>query len=111
MNLQLELELTPDPRLRLILASIWAILFVAAAVALRRRWPPVRVIIPILLLIYGLYRVGLLVAFAQTEDSRGGWPVLAVSFAIATLLAAWVLNRKSIRSYFGLLVQPPGGSR
>ncbi|MCI0393858.1 MAG: hypothetical protein L0332_07690 [Chloroflexi bacterium] len=101
LSLQLELAVAVDPRLRLVLAGLWAILFVAAAVALWQRQPVARRAVPLFLLIYAVYQFGLPVLFARAAEAQRNWPVVALQYVLAILFATWALNRAAAKRYFG----------
>jgi hypothetical protein len=80
------LPLTPDPRLRLAIATLWAALFLFSAAGLRRwSWP--RRLIPLLLAFYGVYELGMIFVFAPLPPA-----LLPVFVYIAFIgFAAWAL--------------------
>ena len=93
LRLLLELGSTVDPRIRLGMAVIWAVLFVALAVLLWQRRPAVRRLLPISLLLYALYRLALLAFFVPAPAARRGWPTMAALHAAALGWTLWVLYR------------------
>jgi hypothetical protein len=82
------------------LALIWSILFIATAAALwlRRTWT--RFVLPSLLLIHGIYQLGLVMLFARSTASRNAWPVIGLLSILAVLFSVWALYRPSVRWYF-----------
>jgi hypothetical protein len=99
-DLLLELDVAVDPRLRAVIAGGWALLFLGAVVALWRRQPASRLAVPLLLGVYALYEMGLLLFLVQSPVARQGWPADTLFYATLIILAAWLLNRRVVRSYF-----------
>lgn len=100
LTLWLELGIQPDPRVRLVGALIWAILFLGAAAALWQRRPFIRLAIPILLLLYAIYELGLILVFAQTSLAWQGMALNAILYAVTILFSQWALGRKATQAYF-----------
>lgn len=90
------LPLTPDPRLRLALAIVWAALFMAAALALRARIPRARALVPLLLGAYGVFALSMNLGFAA--HTPAAWPALA--YAAFICFACWTLWRPAARAFF-----------
>lgn len=101
-ELQLELGVVPDPRLRLILAIIWATVFLIMTTALLFRKPITRALVPVLLALYALYRLALVGLFAQSTYSRGNLFLFALIYTVVILYTIWALNRKTGASYLGV---------
>jgi hypothetical protein len=99
-SLLLALGVSLDPRLRLIIALCWAILFWGAAFALWRKRPFARQAIPIILLLYGLYQLSLLLFFTQTQTAQRRWLLNTLSYTVAVLFTLWALNRATVITYF-----------
>lgn len=99
-NLLLALDASLNPWLGMGLAIFWSILFFIAAAALWQRRTRTRIIIPGLLLVHGLYQVGLVLLFGRSIASRNAWPVIGLLFMSAVLFSIWALNRPSVRWYF-----------
>lgn len=89
-----------DPRIRLILAFVWALLFLEAAILLWRRRPISRLIIPLLLTLYAVYHFGLTFFFVQSPVARQGWPFDLLIYTLAILFSCWALNRRGVQPYF-----------
>ena len=98
-DLQLELGVTLDPRLRLIVAIFWAIVFLAITVALMLRNPKTKVIVPGVLAIYAIYRLALVGLFAQSAYSRGSLLIFVLIYGAVIIYSTWALNRKSAAAY------------
>ncbi len=91
-----ELPLAPAPQVRMGLAALWAIVFLLAAAALWRRWPPSRKLVPILIALYGVYELGIMIAYATVSPA----PLPAFAYALFILFAMWALWRSSAARYF-----------
>jgi hypothetical protein len=96
-----------SPLLRFWAALIWAVLFFSLTVSVLQRRRLARLLLPLSLLFYGFYNLGQVWFFAATPTARQGWWVAAVGFLLATLWAAWALNRPVSRSYFQQTPVPP----
>ena len=100
LRLLLELEINPDPRLRLLMAGVWMVLLLGTAVALRARKPFVRWLVPGVLLVYGVYQFALVAVAVHVSGGTANW-LLDVLLAIAVLLfCTWALNRETATSYY-----------
>ena len=93
-SLLLTLNVTPDPRLRLVIAAVWMALFWGAAVALWRRKSFTSWFIPLLLSLVALYELTLLGLFVQIPESGQGWLMRILLYAALILFASWSLNRE-----------------
>jgi hypothetical protein len=99
-DLLLALDVAVDPRLRALVAAFWALSFWGCLVALWRRVPAGRVAVPLLLAGYALYQIGLLLFAVESPVARQGWLADALFYTVLIFLAAWILNRPAVRSYF-----------
>ena len=98
LELLLELDVTPDPRLRLVIAVAWSLFFCVLAVAIYRHFRMVRCAVPVGLFLYTIYRMVLVyISSADTSFDRM-WLNLAVSGA-AILFSIWALNRSEAIEY------------
>lgn len=99
-DLLLALDASLNPWLGLVLALFWCILILITAVALwqRRKWT--RFMVPLLLLIHGIYQVGLVLLFARSAASRNAWPLIGLLFTLVGLFSFWALYRPSVRWYY-----------
>ena len=93
LRLFLTLDPTLDPRIRLGLAVIWAVVFVVLAALLWLRRPAVRQVLPISLVLYALYRLSLLAFLMPAPAARRGWPATAALYAAALMWTLWALYR------------------
>jgi hypothetical protein len=100
LSLLLELDVTPDPRLSMILAILWAVSLALAAVALWQGRKFVRWVIPVILFFYGLYQLFLAALFTQAALLCYELIFDASLYGVAILFSIWALNRKVAREYF-----------
>lgn len=100
-----ELEATLDPRVRLALAIVWAVVFFLLALALWRRKSAVRVVLPLTLAVYGVMHLALLFLTAPAPAARQGWlhPFLGLVLAIGWTV--WVCLRPAHRDVWSTSVQ------
>ena len=103
--LLLALNIRPDPRLLLVIAVSWMILFWGSAIALWLKWPFSRWLIPLLLILYALYELVLQGLFVRIPISGQSWLLRILLYSVAVLFAVWSLNRSKTISYFAV-VQP-----
>ena len=98
--LLLDLQVRPDPRLRLLIAAVWMVLFWSLAIALWRKKALTRWLIPLCIAFYALYELAILAVFVQVPISSDRW--LQYSFFAVTLVlfAYWALNRSAAKPYF-----------
>lgn len=99
-SLLLTLPMTLDPRLRLIMAAVWMVLFWGSAVALWRSKPFTTWFIPLILTLSALYELTLLGLYVQIPETGQGWLIRIWIYAAAILFAAWSLNRGPAKQYF-----------
>lgn len=99
-DLLLGLGVSLDPRLRLLLALIWAAVFVSLAISLWRRWTTARLLAPALILFYSIYELGISSIFAVSAESLSGLPANLAIAGAAISFSVWALNRKAARQYF-----------
>lgn len=90
------LPLVPEPRFRLIMAVIWAFLFLLSAVALGLGYPRTRFFLPLLIAAYGVYEFGLIALYATEPPAI--LPILL--YGLFTMLVAGALNRPAAKVYF-----------
>ncbi|MFQ5436241.1 MAG: hypothetical protein ACE5FD_15350 [Anaerolineae bacterium] len=96
------LGVQPDPRWRLGLALVWAILFLGLWLALRRRRPFTRTAVPLTFLLYAVIELAFLTLFAQSAPARQSWVVNTLFYIIVILFSRWALNRTAAKPYFNL---------
>ena len=91
---------TPAPGLRLGIALFWAVLFWSLTIALWRKRPFTRIVIPSLLGLYALSELGLLFLFARSTPARNSWLVNTLFYGLIILFSLWALNRTAVKPYF-----------
>ena len=96
----LDLGTWPDPRLRLLLAAVWAFCFAGVGLLLWQKRPFTRHLIPLLFLLYILVEFSLFACCVQSPLTRQTWPLPALLDISALLFSAWALNRKAAQTYF-----------
>jgi hypothetical protein len=81
-------------------AMIWAGLFWAAAWALWRKRPSTQFLIPLLLLLYGLYTIAIRLIFSPLPFAANGGLTIIVFFAVVIIFTFLALQRADKRYYF-----------
>jgi hypothetical protein len=90
-----ELSPSPRPEYRLVIAAIWATLFLVSAFGFWR-WSWLRGLIPVFVALYFAYELGLLFVFAQTSPE----PISVLLYLSFICFSGWVLWRpSSVPSY------------
>ena len=85
-----QLGATLDPRLRLVMAVVWAVAFLLLAFGLWQRRPVVRVLLPVTIFLYGSYHLLIILFFVPSPAARQGWLAHLLVFAGATAWTFWV---------------------
>lgn len=93
-------SIRPEPFWQAVWALVWAALFLGGAWQLRRRRPLTQFTIPLLLLLFGLYTVGLRLIFSPLPFAVNGGFVITIFFLTVVLLAFLALRRAGRRHYF-----------
>jgi len=99
-NVLIELNNKIDPRIRLLIALIWALWFGGVTVALRQRRPFTRRAIPITLLLYAVSELSLTIVFARNQPARSSWLLNGLFYLILIVFSYWALNRTAVTAYF-----------
>jgi len=99
-DLQLELGVSLDPRLRVILSIIWVVILIILVIVLWMRKPIARIVVPVILTAYAIYRLAIIGIFAQSEYARSNQLVTIILYSGVILFAIWALNRRASRKYF-----------
>lgn len=99
-HILLALGATPDPRLQLIIAVVWGLVFLGLALALWQRRLFVRRAVPISLILYAVYRLSLLLIFTRVPLDRQGWLLRSLVYLATIVWAQWALNRAGAKAYF-----------
>jgi hypothetical protein len=106
--LLLDLRVSLDPRLRLVVAALWMFVFWGLAIALWRKAAVTRWLVPLLLAVHALYELVVLGIFAQVPVSEQRWIQDRLFSVLLILLSYWALNRGASRPYFS--EEDPAGS-
>jgi hypothetical protein len=80
---------TPDSRARMALALGWAALLLLSTLGLRRRWLLARRLVPLLLAFYGVYELGMIIAYSPIPPAV--LPIAA--YAAFVGFSGWALWR------------------
>ncbi len=102
IQLFLDWGVRPDPRLRLMLALVWAILFLGVWLALRGRRPLARAAVPVLFLLYAVHELSFLLLFVQSAPARQSGAVNTLFYIAVILFSGWSLNRTAVQPYFNV---------
>jgi hypothetical protein len=105
--LLLDLQVRPDPRLRMIIAAVWMIIFWIMAIALWRRIALTRWLVPLVIVMHVVYELAILWLYAQVPISNERWFLYCFVTAVMVSFCAWALNRSANKFYF-LEVKPAG---
>jgi hypothetical protein len=98
--LLLDLQVKPDPRLRMIIAAVWTAVYWSMAIALWRKAAVTRWLIPLFLALNALYEIAILGLFAQVPITGDQWLLYGL-FAVALVIFAWwALNRGAAKAYY-----------
>jgi hypothetical protein len=81
-------------------ALVWAVLFLAAAVAVWQGRRKLRWLFPAILACYALYHLALQLFFAVSPLALQGWGAALVVYAVAWGALVWALYRPGIRSFW-----------
>lgn len=95
--LLVQLGVTLDPRLRLAMAIVWALVFLLLAAGLWQRRAAARIFLPIVVLLYGSYHL-LLLLFTPAPAARQGWILQLLFWLTAGAWTVWVSRRSKTRN-------------
>jgi hypothetical protein len=84
----------------MILSIIWAAILIASAIVIWMRKPRTRIVVPVILAVYAIYRLAIIGIYAQSEYARSNQLVTVVLYSGVILFAVWALNRRASRKYF-----------
>ena len=93
-----ELAAKPDPTLRLVIALVWGAVFLGLVEALRRKRPFTRRLIPLTIMLYTLYEIGLILFFTTAARETLALDILTAVGLVA--FTGWTLNRTAAAPYF-----------
>lgn len=99
-DLLLTLQVQPDPRLRLLIAGVWVVIFWGLAWAVWRRRPFSQKAIPGLTALYAAYDLGLPFIYPTARLNQTNWLLTGAFYIIIILFMAWALNRPAANAYF-----------
>lgn len=89
-----------DPLWQAVGAVVWAGLFLMAAWALWRKRPSTLITIPLLLLVYGAYTVGIRLIFSPLPFLTSGGLLIIIFFAAICVITFLALQRAKRKLYF-----------
>lgn len=95
----LSLGVKPDPRLRLIIALVWALLLGGMTIALWLKRPFTRWAIPLTLSCYAVYEILLRAFYVLVPSSNLSWVGLVFFYLLLILFTYWALNRPIKRRF------------
>jgi hypothetical protein len=98
--LLLELQVRPDPRIRMLIAAIWMTVFWVLAITLWRKITLTRWLVPLIIVLHVVYELAILGFFAKVPINNGQWFLYGVMAIALFSFASWALNRKANNSYF-----------
>jgi len=98
LDVLLTLNINLDPRLRLMGAGMWTIIFLWLAWAVIKKKSFSRRAVPLALVGFGISDLVMLL-FVPTARA-GDWLLNGLFFAIITLLFYWALNNSRAKAYF-----------
>jgi hypothetical protein len=101
LNLQDVLNLQPDPRLRLVAAGLFTVLFFGLAWQLWCKRPFTIRAIPITISWYTVYETAVWLIFAQPPRNWSLWVVSTLLLIGTILFTRWAL-RRTAQTYFSL---------
>lgn len=94
------LPTTTDPLLWLVNGAVWAAAFAAAAVALWRKRPFIRLGLPLLIALHALTEIGFVLQTTAVAPVTARVVSLLVVYGALVLLSIWALNRQDVHWYF-----------
>jgi len=99
-DLLLALQMQPDPRLRLIIALVWAGIFGGLAWAIWRRRPYSPKAAPVLAAVYAAYDIGARLLSPPARLNGTSWLLMGIFYLSIILFVTWALNRPAAGDYF-----------
>lgn len=94
------LDVSLDPLWRAGMALLWAVLFLAAAVAVWQGRGRLRWLSPVILAGYVLYHFALRLFFATSPLALQGWGAALVASSLVWVALVWALYRPATRTYW-----------
>ena len=99
-NLLQEQAISPNVTVQMVMAAMWAVVFVGLAGGIWRKRPFTRYITPLALLLYGTTELAILNLYANPLTQWQNWPSNALFYSIITLFTAWGLTRSRSHHYY-----------
>lgn len=91
-----ELGGSLSPTVRLAMALLWATVFVVLSSLLWQQRAAARWLVPLTVLVYGAYQLGLIAFFFVSPAAQTGWQATLVFYLSFSLLIYWALNRHAV---------------
>jgi hypothetical protein len=98
--LLLDLQVSPDPRLRMFGAAVWMVVFWVLAFALWRRIALTCWLVPLVIALHVVYELAILGLYAKVPINNGRWFLYTVMAIALVSFSTWALNGRSKNSYF-----------
>lgn len=95
-----ELGGSLSPTVRLSMALLWATVFAVLSSLLWQQRATARWLVPLTVLVYGAYQLGLVAFFFVSPAAQTGWQAVLVFYAGFSLLCYWALNRRGAASFW-----------
>lgn len=89
-----DLHQSADPRMRLALSLVWAILFMTALASLRRGYSASRLLVSLLIGLFGVYELGMMIAYATVSPAA----LVVIVYGAFFMFSLWALWRPAIRN-------------
>lgn len=86
-----------SPVLRLIIDIGWAGLLITLAILLGSIPQQLRWLVPLVLAMYGLYRLGMLFFFALSAAAHQGWGIYLLVYLVGAFFAYWALTHPQVK--------------
>ncbi len=99
-ELLVSLAVRPDPRLRLVVALVWVIVWSGLGIGVWQKRPFTRLILPLTFLLYALYELILTFFFAQTPLARQTFLPQVLMAVLVGGVSWWALNGTAVNPYF-----------
>jgi len=95
-----HLEPSVNPAFRVAQAILWAVLLAAAAIAVLSRQPRTRLLLPVVVGLFGLSDLATIAIFGQKLDV-GTITLPLIVFILLTTVTVLLVNSEQARDYFG----------
>jgi hypothetical protein len=91
-----QLAIQPNPIFQMIMALIWAVLFLGAVWGLRGKRPWLRSAIPILLVVYAGYSAAIKLGFAAEPATQNGWMWTTTATLLFAAYTGYALHKSTV---------------